>query len=160
MTPYKHSDRGKTDRSKFKNFKDCAQKPLKTNNFINMKSPILNFIFSYEDENKEVPEEDKDKVVIYTTSLGVNRELVANCNRAIQIIRSYKVNLNLKFPSFVSGPRRGGHIKILIRFGMKSVIFSILNSIKKVFGNVLGLTVTRNFLPCREFISMEFILVG
>ena len=52
----------------------------------------LNYIFSYEDENKEVPEEDKDKVVIYTTSLGVNRELVANCNRAIQIIRSYKVN--------------------------------------------------------------------
>ena len=51
----------------------------------------LNYIFSYEDENKEVPEEDKDKVVIYTTSLGVNRELVANCNRAIQIIRSYKV---------------------------------------------------------------------
>ena len=63
-----------------------------------MKLPKLNHIFSYEDENKEVPEEDKDKVVIYTTSLGVNRELVANCNRAIQIIRSYKVNLNSKNP--------------------------------------------------------------
>ena len=57
-----------------------------------MKLPNLYDILSYEDENKEVPEEDKDKVVIYTTSLGVNRELVANCNRAIQIIRSYKVN--------------------------------------------------------------------
>ena len=86
MSPYKHSDRGKT--FKFKNLKGCAQKPLRTNDFMKMK---LNYIFSYEDENKEVPEEDKDKVVIYTTSLGVNRELVANCNRAIQIIRSYKV---------------------------------------------------------------------
>ena len=58
-----------------------------------MRLPNFNDILSYEDENKEVPEEDKDKVVIYTTSLGVNRELVANCNRAIQIIRSYKVNV-------------------------------------------------------------------
>ena len=32
--------------------------------------------FNYEDENKEVPEEDKDKVVIYTTSLGVNRNVI------------------------------------------------------------------------------------
>lgn len=47
--------------------------------------------FNYEDAQKEVPEEDQDKVVIYTTSLGVNRELVANCQRAIAIIRSYKV---------------------------------------------------------------------
>ena len=47
--------------------------------------------FNYEDENKEVAEEDKDKVVIYTTTLGVNRELLANCQRAIQIIRAYKV---------------------------------------------------------------------
>ena len=47
-------------------------------------------LYSYEDENKEVPEEDKDKVVIYTTSSGVNRELVGNCNRAIQIIRSLR----------------------------------------------------------------------
>ena len=73
------------------NFKNRARKPLRPNDLIIMKLPKLNYIFSYEDENKEVPEEDKDKVVIYTTSLGVNRELVANCNRAIQIIRSYKV---------------------------------------------------------------------
>ena len=48
---------------------------------------------SYEDAQKEVAEEDRDKVVIYTTSLGVNRELVANCQRAIAIIRNYKVCL-------------------------------------------------------------------
>ena len=62
-----------------------------------MRPPNFNDILSYEDENKEVPEEDKDKVVIYTTSLGVNRELVANCNRAIQIIRSYKVKNRTDF---------------------------------------------------------------
>ena len=65
-----------------------------------MRLPNFNDILSYEDENKEVPEEDKDKVVIYTTSLGVNRELVANCNRAIQIIRSYKVKIAQTLPCF------------------------------------------------------------
>ena len=38
---------------------------------------------------------------------------------------------------------------------MKNVIFSTSNNIKKVFGNVLGLTVTRSFLQCHEFTSME-----
>ena len=53
--------------------------------------PTKTFL-SYEDAQKEVAEEDRDKVVIYTTSLGVNRELVANCQRAIAIIRNYKVS--------------------------------------------------------------------
>lgn len=47
--------------------------------------------FNYEDEQTEVREEDQDKVVIYSTSLGVNRELIANCQRAVAIIRSHRV---------------------------------------------------------------------
>lgn len=110
--------------------------------------PIPYFIFSYEDENKEVPEEDKDKVVIYTTSLGVNRELVANCNRAIQIIRSYKVTkiIILRIVDY------------RLRYDMRNAIYSILSNIKKVFGNDLVSIVTRNFLQCHGFTLMEFIL--
>ena len=58
-----------------------------------MTFPSSHVELSYEDAQKEVPEEDQDKVVIYTTSLGVNRELVANCQRAIAIIRNYKVRV-------------------------------------------------------------------
>ena len=34
---------------------------------------------------------DRAKVVVYTTSIGFNRKLLANCQRAIQIVRAFKV---------------------------------------------------------------------
>ena len=47
--------------------------------------------FNYDEMQKMLDERDKGKVVIYTTSLGVNRELIYASQQVVSIIRSYRV---------------------------------------------------------------------
>jgi len=47
--------------------------------------------FNFEDIQDQVDEKDKGKVLIYTTSLGVNRVIVSECQQCVSIIMPYRV---------------------------------------------------------------------
>lgn len=48
-------------------------------------------LLSYENRDNEIVDADRDKIVVYTTSLGYNRALLAKCQRAMQIVRGLEV---------------------------------------------------------------------